>query len=475
MSALQQVLQEIKASRYRRFQQSSVFSSVLIPTTPSRTATCAVTDPNIANVLSTPASSQISSKRSFFPTTAELFSFLCLKNPGQILPPTASPQLQQLATDAAKTMTNIWASSTWSNRLYLVERLTEFRVQHNLQQDNSDLALDWSILLFVQATEVSPASKLTYVKSLAALYRRQGRELPLCSLLATALQGTATIPTHQAIPATDHHVDRMMMRAVMESHPNLELAIFIMWKTASRADEVLRLTKEQIISASPEMIVVEWLSKTKTTRLDPWRTSAWTVIMHEAPMTHYVDIINNLQPEEPILDWTTPQFAAWMNRDEATKHLTAQSIKRGALTILSHMVLGGLLDISLIPRLAKHKVEFDVFPTTTLRYLSDRVTLARLLRTQEATKLLPCNPRSTPEVAPPNRDPPLPLPQPHQQRRRGRPTLQEVAARQVIAQHQQQRSLTPPPRPFSRSPLNSDLPGDTIAERIRRRHEAHLL
>lgn len=369
-------------------------------------------------------------------------------------------------------MTNIWASSTWSNRLYLVDRLTEFRVQHNLQQDTSDLALDWSILLFVQATETSPSSRLTYVKSLAALYRRQGRELPLCSLLATALQGTATIPTHQAIPATDHHIDRMMTRAVMEAHPNLELAIFVMWKTASRADEVLRLTKEQIILATPEMIVIEWLSKTKTTRLDPWRTSAWTVITHEAPMTHFVDIINNLQPEEQILEWTTPQFTTWMNRDEATKYLTAQSIKRGALTILSHMVLGGLLDISLIPRLAKHKVEFDVFPTTTLRYLSDRVTLARLLRTQEATKLLPCNPRTIPEVAPPSRDPPLPIPQPHQPRRRGRPTLLEIQARQA---QEQVRPRTPPPRLNQPPLLNSDMPGDTIAERIRQRHAAHLL
>jgi hypothetical protein len=92
------------------------------------------------------------------------------------------------------------------------------------------------------------------------------------------------------------------------------------------------------------------------------------------------------------------------------------------------MVIGNQLDISLIPRMAKHKVVFDVFPATTLRYLDDRVTLALLLRTQEATILLPCTPRpaSQPPTTTPITDPlPLPTAPPATARGKGRPRLTE--------------------------------------------------
>ena len=154
-----------------------------------------------------------------------------------------------------------------------------------------------------------------------------------------------------------------------------------------------RLTKESFALNTPSEIIVEWMANTKTTRMDPWRTSAWTVIQHHAPMNHYNEIIQSLPATaDPLLDSTTAQFVAWVQQDQQTSKITAQSIKRGSLTLLSQMVLKQELDISLIPRMAKHKVEFDVFPATTLRYLSDRITLARMLRTQEATRLLKCIP-----------------------------------------------------------------------------------
>jgi len=450
----------------RNFHSSSVSSLESTPTIASPTTTSSVTAPRSAT-RSRPL--EYTSTSTYYPTNyltpADLFATLSSKSkPGHVLPLGANPELQTLASAVVTTMRKIWSKATWSNRLYLVERLTEFRFRNNLMED-SDLALDWSILLFVQATETIPSSKVTYIKSLAALFRRQGRDLPLCSLLVTALRGESTIPTHQAVPALDHHIDRMLQRAQLDSNPNLELAIFIMYKTASRADEVLRLTKDQFILATPQMIVVEWLSKTKTTRLDPWRTSAWTVIVHpEAPMTRYVEVIKKLEPETPLLDWSTTKFCSWMQSDPATENLSAQSIKRGALTILSHMVLGGQLDISLIPRLAKHKVEFDVFPATTLRYLDDRVTLAKMMRTQEATALLPCLPRARPPLVNPHAT--LPLPPPLARRPRGRPRMNQEASPDLPP-----RAATLPPmaRPLDTT-LNARQEGLTIAERVRQRH-----
>jgi hypothetical protein len=306
------------------------------------------------------------------------------------LPEDSVSFLQRIQSEAIVTMRSIWAHNTWSQRISLQERLEAFRKEHQLDSDSSDLALDWSIVLFATSTNTLPSSKMTYVKSLAALYRRQDHELPLCSLFTTALRATATIPTHQAVPATVELVDRALQLA--STNTRLQLAIWLCFKTASRADEVFRLTSKSFLVNNPEEIIIEWMGNTKTTRLDPWRTSSWVAIHHHAPMSHFNKIISDLaqDPEATLMETPTSTLTSWLSRDNKTRTLSAQSFKRGALTILAQMAIGGQLDLSLIPRLAKHKVEFDIFPATTLRYLGDKVILAKLLRTQEATMLIPC-------------------------------------------------------------------------------------
>ncbi len=384
--------------------------------------------------------------------------FTVLSTPGHPLTRARenSDTLESLQAQAIVNMRNIWANSTWSQRISLQDRLQEFRRAHNLDSDSSDLALDWSIILFVQSTQTIPSSKLTYLKSLAALYRRQDHELPLCSLLSTALGALSTIPIRQALPATEAAVDRMLIRAAADGDPHLQLAIFIMFKTASRVDEVFRLTREQFIINTPEEIIVEWLNKTKTTRLNPWRTSSWVVIHHHAPMTHFNEIINELTSEHELMDWSTSQFTSWMEKDPATATLSGQSLKRGALTILSHMVIGGQLDITIIPRLAKHKVEFDVLPATTLRYLDDRAALARMMKTQEATRLIPCFPRP-PQIAFPRAS-------------SSRSTSQSSSSSSSSSSNSSTSTVAPLPRPaLPPAPVMPAKGSSSIYERVRLR------
>lgn len=243
-----------------------------------------------------------------------------------------------------------------------------------------------------------PSSKLTYVKHLTALYKRQEHQLPLCSIYATALRGLASVPMHQARPASHINIDRMLQRASADSE-RLQAAIFVMWKTASRWDEISRLTKESFILVTDQEIIVEWMNNTKTTRLDPWRSSTWTVIHHPAPMTQYANTINSLQAEERLIELSTSQFVDWMQKDPQTRFLTAQSIKRGALSLLVQFVIANQLDMALLPRLAKHKMSIDVLPATTFRYLDDKVSLARMMKTQDASMLLPCLPHAGPMLA----------------------------------------------------------------------------
>lgn len=314
--------------------------------------------------------------------------------------------LQRLQTNAVLSIRQIWANSTWANRISLVSRVENFRRQHPELQQNTDTALDWSIVLFAESTQTIPSSKLTYVKHLLALYKRQEHQLPICSIYATALRATGSVPMHQARPASHINIDRMLMRASAESR-RLQTAIFIAWKTASRWDEISRLTKESFIRVSDNEIIVEWMNNTKTTRLDPWRSSTWTVIHHQAPMTYFVEVINSLQPEEILTPFSTSQFVDWMQKDLQTRHLTAQSIKRGALTLLVQFVIANQLDIALVPRMAKHKMAVDILPATTFRYLDDRVSLARMMKTQDASILLVCMPHAFPMLQEllPNDDP----------------------------------------------------------------------
>lgn len=338
-------------------------------------------------------------------TPPELFNALTSEADPKILRQHSDlTPLQNLQIGAIKSIRQIWANSTWANRISLVTRLENFR-RHNPQlAENNDTALDWSIILFVESTQTIASSKLTYIKHLLALYKRQEHQLPICSIYATALRGLGSVPTHQARPASHTSIDRMLMRASAES-VRLQTAIFIAWKTASRWDEISRLTKESFILVTDQEIIVEWMNNTKTTRLDPWRSSTWTVIKHPALMTHYVNVINSLQPEETLTPFSTTQFVDWLQKDPQTRSLTAQSIKRGALTLLVQFVIANQLDIALIPRMAKHKLSVDILPATTFRYLDDKISLARMMKTQDASILLPCQPHAGPMLdilMPPN-------------------------------------------------------------------------
>lgn len=315
-----------------------------------------------------------------------------------LLPSDTSPRtdmvplttLQQLQEQVISTIHGMWAESTWFGRQRLFFRFTEFCQEHGMH-DLQECA-DWAVPLFVESTGVAVTAKLTYAKSLAALLHRMGTATPVLQFYQAALRSTGgMIPMHQAVPASGTQIDRMLARASAVG-PRLEAAIFIAWKTASRWDDVASLVGASFLLVEANEIIIAWLDRTKTTRSDPFRPSSWVVIHHPAPMTAIAATLRNLEPNESLIDWTTNDVIAWMHRDPDTSQLTAHSFKRGALEYLATCVIDGQMPMELLPILAKHKAVLD-FPSTTLRYIGNRVTLARMLRTQQATVLLPCAPR----------------------------------------------------------------------------------
>lgn len=284
---------------------------------------------------------------------------------------------------------HVWAETTWSSRINLLARFKEHCRILNIS--NPLACLDWAITTFVEGTDTSAATRLTYAKTLAALYHRFGHTTPILQLYQASLRNDgATIPTRQAVAATPAQVDLLMLRANDLGNQRLVAAIFIQWKTASRWDEVMRLLGKSVLHAASDEIIIEWLDRTKTTRGDPFRPSSWVVIRHDRPMHSVVATLQQLQPDEELNGWTTETYTRWLKEDQRTAELTAHSFKRGAIEILVTRAADQIIQPLLIPLLAKHKSPLTEFPSTTLRYASNKIALARMLRTQDATVHVPC-------------------------------------------------------------------------------------
>jgi hypothetical protein len=141
----------------------------------------------------------------------------------------------------------------------------------------------------------------------------------------------------------------------------------------------------------PNEIVVEWGATTKTTRKDRWVPAGWTLIReehHPMMMTQLRETIRRLKEKEKFCTITTDRFRRWLQKDPATKHHTAHSIKRTVVGRLVDLAVQGKISPRVIPLLAKHKDDLHGFPRATLRYAPNKVMLARMLGSGEATRLL---------------------------------------------------------------------------------------
>jgi hypothetical protein len=310
--------------------------------------------------------------------------------------PQASPALPPLVNmqrQVISTMHNNWASSTWAKTRNLVQRLAAFRLQHNLQQHEQT---DWAINMFISSEPgLTPATRLAYLKTLAAFFRKMKCDLPLCSIMASTLTASgALIPTQQAQPATIAEMNRVLAAAAKRHGPRLMTLYFIMTKTASRFDEVARLTKQQMVEYSritpsadnnwcTHELIISWADRTKSTRRDPFRASSWTVIHHHQPMDLIVATLQSLQEEEQLLQWDSSDSLAFIR--SVVPELSNHSFKRGVLSYL--LSLDPPVPLDVLPVLAKHKHQLQ-FPSVTIRYAAGP-NMARSLRTQLLTSRIP--------------------------------------------------------------------------------------
>lgn len=135
---------------------------------------------------------------------------------------------------------------------------------------------DHSAALFVNAMQVWNQTKHTYVRNFVTIFRKLGWTHPELTLLGTALRSQGSlIPQHQARPMSRSDVD-LLFRSL--KHP-FNLLVVLAWKTASRWDDIIRLTKESFIPTNMEdEIIIYFGMDTKTSRGRPFRPDMYAVI-----------------------------------------------------------------------------------------------------------------------------------------------------------------------------------------------------
>jgi hypothetical protein len=306
---------------------------------------------------------------------------------------------------ALRVIANMWAQSTWSQRNSNFLRFQEYARSINLDPLTQ---LDYAAVLWCESlrTTALPASRLTYSKQLTSLARQIGVPTPISRMYQAGLRSSgALIPQHQAPPIHFPQLQELQRAALAQIraetllrldatqsslHERLYTLLFIMWKSASRFDESSRVTKQHIVQMTETEIVIHWSDQTKTSRSDPFRPDLYVIIAHQPRVPPVVAAtLRNLRDGEILFPKTSSWFDQWLHRTLPDSNITAHSIKAGALTLLAHAVEHNLIDIKMIPLLAKHKTNSPVLPSTTIRYLRDPLAIARVVGLEEATILLP--------------------------------------------------------------------------------------
>lgn len=293
----------------------------------------------------------------------------------------------------AAAITPMWATRTWEARSSILRRLLDF--MDKMHPDLQQLPLGAKMALFVLSTNTKPSSKLTYLSSLRSLTRRLGLPAtPLLDLVGAGLTVRANAMTPvQAPPATPNDLARLSERAWRtDKSGKLPMNLYVMWKSASRWDDLCHLQKNNFLefTANPSQVVIEW-AQLKTNRQQRFRSTGFTVIQEDtAPLTIQVlqRVVSKMTKNEMFTSLTSTQLRHWLRQDPATAHLTCHSFKRGALDVALERAVQGLFNPRLLPLLAKHQDPLMAFPSSTIRYASNKPALARMLGTQEVTRHL---------------------------------------------------------------------------------------
>lgn len=274
--------------------------------------------------------------------------------------------------ETRRIMGNALSSATRYNRDQLWSRYLEFLARNNLPQTDTNIAV------FVTSTRVKPASGLTYVSNLKAMAHPKS---PLEQFTAGLLRLKANDDVHKAHPITRAQVMRLI-RVVQSSHQRV--FIYLAWRTASRMDDIERLSRDCVLKADNTMIVL-WWRHTKSSAVDPYQ-ARFFVVLTPSKWTDdnmWEEAVTYCSTMPPWPDGTRAHIRKAMENLDG--NLSDHSFKTGAISALMELAAQDLIPLSVISLLAKHKTAENAMATTTVGYVQNQVALALALKTQIAT------------------------------------------------------------------------------------------
>ena len=136
-------------------------------------------------------------------------------------------------------------------------------------------------------------------------------------------------------------------------------------------------------------MTIDWADKTKSSKVNPFRASGFVVIESPWALPILYNMISQLRKKGPadahITTCSTKQFDALMSKLKLP--WSGHSMKKGAANVVVQAAARGEVSIFLLPVLLKHTTTSEL-QSKTIRYIDDKVALARALGTQDATRLL---------------------------------------------------------------------------------------
>jgi len=323
----------------------------------------------------------------------------------------------EIAAMVQKRISKTWSESSWGARRLVAERAAE-ELQISLEEvlECPEKMLVASVR--VAETRVSDPdvrfkynSAQTYLrnaKALAISLGVQQKALTFVSVYHKALNPKEldTLDESAASPSLE------LVRSLLKKAPApLQTVLYLMFKAASRWDEVGRLTRSQIlIMEEREMLLVQWRNTTKGSREDPHHPRFLTILSWSGgsstkPSKEVMEFLAMMKPSQKMSDFV-PQsqvqsYLGAIKTEEEEKdylealgvpvrdHLSLHSMKKAGLRQVGLAVAEGKVDASLLALLAKHKDQVPtILPSITARYLTDKVNLGLIHGTQKATELI---------------------------------------------------------------------------------------
>lgn len=238
-----------------------------------------------------------------------------------------------------------------------------------------------SALMFLEwlSIGISPPTLRTYALTFFALFPHLKSQDSIAWLRSLTHFYGANVPTHQANPLTVAELQELLSTLP----PDPKWAVWLAWKTASRWADVFSLTPDDFSLVEPNVILVSFKDKTKGSHDRPFRPDL--LVLVEDPLVP--QFMAWIQHQKCLTTTTTTQLSRLM-KSLLDRHVTAHSIKRGVLNFLASLVADGHLPLTILPQMAKHAIPWAL-PEKTVRYLSNKPAIAKMMGSQAATRLIP--------------------------------------------------------------------------------------